>query len=156
MGIDVAVDAPDVGANLQDHLDVYAQYRCTQPVSIYQLTKPMGKLRASLEWLLKRSGPTASRQFETGGSATFSSVAAHPDIQWHFLPIAIDYDGKNPVKGHRFQTHVGPIRPRSRGLIRLSSPNPADKPLIQFNCLEDTQDRAGFRADLRLTRQIIS
>ncbi|MCZ4351018.1 choline dehydrogenase [Roseovarius aestuarii] len=156
MGIDVTVDAPDVGANLQDHLEVYAQYKCIRPVSIYPLTQPLSKLRTGLEWLLKRSGPGASCQFETGGFATLSDVAAHPDIQWHFLPLAIDYDGKNPVRGHGFQAHVGPMRPKSRGRITLASPNPDDAPLIRFNYLEDPQDRADFRAGLRLTRRLVS
>jgi choline dehydrogenase-like flavoprotein len=137
MGIDVAVDAPDVGANLQDHLEVYAQYLCTQPVSIYQLTKPMGKLRVGLEWLLKRSGPAASCQFETGGFATLSSVAAHPDIQWHFLPIAIDYDGKrlaDCIRGVPQKTAINvPVFPQIEdkfGTIRASWAQP--KPSIAY------------------------
>ena len=156
MGIDAVVDAPDVGANLQDHLEVYAQYKCTQPVSIYPLTKPMAKLRVGLEWLLKRTGPGASCQFETGGFATLSGAAEHPDIQWHFLPIAVDYDGKNQVKDHGFQAHVGSIRPKSRGRITLRSPDPSAAPCIRFNYLEAEQDRADFRAGLRMTRHIIS
>ena len=155
-GIEVVRDAPDVGANLQDHLEVYAQYKCTQPVSIYALTKPLAKLRTGIEWLLKRSGPGASCQFETGGFATLSDVEGHPDIQWHFLPLAVDYDGKNPVNAHGFQAHVGPMRPKSRGHVRLASADPKDAPLIQFNYLEAEQDRADFREGLRLTRRIIS
>ncbi|UXX82556.1 choline dehydrogenase [Roseovarius pelagicus] len=155
MGIDVKVNAPDVGGNLQDHLEVYAQYKCTQPVSIYSLTKPLAKLRVGLEWLLRRSGPGASCQFETGGFATISGGPGQPDLQWHFLPIAVDYDGKNPVREHGFQAHVGPLRPKSRGRISLRSADPTARPRIQFNYLEAEDDRAEFRQGLRLTRKII-
>ena len=156
MGIEMKVDAPDVGGNLQDHLEVYAQYKCIQPVSIYSLTKPLAKLRVGLEWLINRSGPGASCQFETGGFATLSGASGHPDLQWHFLPIAVDYDGKNQVREHGFQAHVGPMHPKSRGRISLASANYRDAPRIHFNYLEAEDDRSEFRAGLRLTRKIIS
>jgi choline dehydrogenase len=155
-GIDVVVDSPDVGGNLQDHLEVYTQYKCTKPVSIYSLTKPLATMRVGLQWLLSRSGPGASCQFETGGFASISEASGHPDIQWHFLPIAVDYDGKNPVREHGFQAHVGPMRPKSRGRISLRSANHTDTPKILFNYLEAEEDRAEFRAGLQLTRKIIS
>lgn len=155
-GIDIVVDAPDVGGNLQDHLEVYIQYKCTQPVSIYSLTRPLGKLRVGIEWLLTRNGPGASCQFETGGFMSLSNSSGHPDIQWHFLPIAVDYDGKNPVREHGFQVHVGPMRPKSRGRISLRSATDTDAPRILFNYLEAEEDRADFRAGLKLTRKIIS
>lgn len=155
-GIEVVVDAPDVGGNLQDHLEVYTQYKCTQPVSIYSLTKPLAKLKVGIQWLLARSGPGASCQFETGGFAPISGASGHPDIQWHFLPIAVDYDGKNPVREHGFQAHVGPMRPKSRGRVSLQSSKHTDAPKILFNYLEAEEDRAEFRAGVRMTRNIVS
>ncbi|WP_193175208.1 choline dehydrogenase [Oricola nitratireducens] len=153
-GVEVRVNAREVGRNLQDHLEVYVQHECTQPVSIYPLTRPFGRLRVGVEWLLRRSGPGASCQFETGGFARISDRSAHPDLQFHFLPIAVDYDGKNPVSSHGFQAHVGPMRPRSRGHVRLKSRDPLAAPGILFNYLEAEEDRAEFRAGIRLTRTI--
>lgn len=154
-GIDVLVDSPDVGRNLQDHLEVYVQHECTQPVSIYPLTRPLGKLRVGIEWLLRRSGPGASCQFETGGFARISDRSLHPDLQFHFLPVAVDYDGKNPIKSHGFQAHVGPMRPKSRGRVWLKSPDPLAVPGILFNYLQAEEDRIEFQAGIRLTRAII-
>lgn len=155
-GIEVLVDAPDVGGNLQDHVEVYAQYKCLQPVSIYTLTKPLAKLRAGMQWLLTRRGPGASCQFETGGFTTLAGSEEHPDIQWHFLPIALDYDGKNPVREHGFQAHVGPMRPKSRGRVWLDRADHTAPPRILFNYLAAEEDRAAFRAGLKLTREIIA
>lgn len=155
-GIQIVADAPEVGGNLQDHLEIYTQYTCTQPVSIYSLTKPLAKLRVGVQWLLTGTGPGASCQFETGGFTALSAASGHPDIQWHFLPIAVDYDGKNPVKEHGFQAHVGPMRPKSRGRISLRSADHREAPKILFNYLKEEEDRAEFRAGLRLTRKIIA
>ncbi|MFT4941136.1 MAG: choline dehydrogenase [Paraglaciecola sp.] len=155
-GVEVIFDSPNVGENLQDHLEVYVQYECTKPVSLYSLTKPLAKLSVGIQWIVSRKGPGASCQFETGGFATSSKELNQPDLQFHFLPIAVDYDGKNPVETHGFQAHVGPMRPKSRGRIKLKSSNPVESPEILFNYLEAEEDREEFRAGLRLTREIIS
>ncbi|MCQ0971223.1 choline dehydrogenase [Paracoccus sp. TK19116] len=153
-GIAVRADRPGVGANLQDHLEVYIQYRASQPITLYSYYNMWGKGRVGAEWLLRRTGLGASNQFESCGFIRSSDKVDYPDIQYHFLPLAVRYDGKSAVKGHGFQAHVGPMRSKSRGHVRLASADPAAAPEIRFDYMSHPDDWAEFRACIRLTRKI--
>ena len=155
-GIEVLADLPGVGANLQDHLEIYVQMECTAPISLYPATKLLGQLKVGLEWMLARRGVGASNLFEAGGFIRSRAGVEHPDLQYHFLPIAINYDGSNPQDVHGFQAHVGPMRPTSRGHVKLSSANPLEAPEILFNYMSTEGDRVEMRAAVRLTREIFS
>ena len=155
-GIEVLADRPGVGANLQDHLEIYMQYKSLKPVSLYTYYNLMGKGRVGVEWLLQKTGLGASNQFESCGFIRSSDQVDYPDIQYHFLPLAVRYDGKSAVRGHGFQAHVGPMRSKSRGTVRLASADPAEKPLIDFNYMSHEDDWKEFRACVRLTRQIFA
>jgi choline dehydrogenase len=154
-GIAVLADRPGVGANLQDHLEIYVQYACTQPISLYGVQNPLRKLLIGLQWIATRTGLGATSHFEAGGFIRSRAGVEHPDLQYHFLPIAMNYDGTNPRKEHGFQAHVGPMRPTSRGHAQLKSPDPRQAPEILFNYMTTEQDRAGMRTAVRLTREII-
>ena len=156
LGIDTVADLPGVGANLQDHLEIYVQHACTRPVSLHGATTPLGRLRVGLEWLLLRRGPGATNHFEAGAFIRSHAGAPHPDLQYHFLPLAISYDGRNAQDGHGFQAHVGPMRPTSRGAVRLRSADPLAAPAIRFNYMATEQDRREMRAAVRLTREIFA
>lgn len=153
-GIPVRADRPGVGANLQDHLEIYMQYRALKPVSLYTYYNLLGKSRVGVEWLLQKTGLGASNQFESCGFIRSGEGVDYPDIQYHFLPLAVRYDGKAAAKGHGFQAHVGPMRSKSRGSIRLGGPDPLSAPLISFNYMSHPDDWQEFRACVRLTRQI--
>jgi choline dehydrogenase len=155
-GIPVIVDLPGVGRNLQDHLEIYVQHVCTQPVSLYSAQRPWNKLRIGLEWLLLGRGIGASNQFEAGAFIRSAAGVEHPDLQYHFLPIAINYDGSNPHRGHGFQAHVGPMRPTSVGRVQLRSADPREPPSILFNYMATEGDRREMRAAVRLTREIFA
>ena len=155
-GIEVRVELPGVGRNLQDHLEVYVQHSCTQPVSIYPATRPLTKLKIGLQWLLTRGGWGASNQFESGGFIRSRTGVEYPDLQFHFLPIAINYDGRSPAGGHGFQAHTGPMRPSSRGSVELRSADPADPPKILFNYTATEHDRQVMRDGIRHTREIFA
>lgn len=154
VGIDPLADRPGVGQNLQDHLEIYMQFKSLKPVSLYTYYNLLGKSRVGVEWLLQKTGLGASNQFESCGFIRSSDSASYPDIQYHFLPLAVRYDGKSAAKGHGFQAHVGPMRSKSRGWVRLSSANPDDAPAIQFNYMSHADDWAEFRACVRMTRGI--
>ena len=156
LGIGVKADLPGVGRNLQDHLEVYVQHSCTQPVSIYPATKPLVKLRVGLQWILTRKGWGASNQFESGGFIRSRAGVRYPDLQYHFLPIAINYDGRSPAGGHGFQAHTGPMRPSSRGSVELRSADPRDPPKILFNYTSTEHDRQVMRDGIRHTREIFA
>ncbi|MGR3199339.1 MAG: choline dehydrogenase [Paracoccus sp. (in: a-proteobacteria)] len=153
-GIAPLVDRPGVGANLQDHLEVYMQYKSLKPVTLYTYYNLLGKSRVGLEWLLQKTGLGASNQFESCGFIRSSDAADYPDIQYHFLPLAVRYDGKAAAQGHGFQAHVGPMRSKSRGTVRLASGDPAAAPEIRFNYMSHEDDWAEFRACVRHTRRI--
>ena len=155
-GIEVIADRPGVGKNLQDHLELYIQMMAKTPVSLYKYWNPLGKTWVGLRWLLSKSGPGASNQFESAAFIRSKAGVEYPDIQYHFLPLAVRYDGKLPIKGHGFQAHVGPMRSKSRGYVSLRSNNPTDAPKIQFNYMSHDQDWADFRNCIRLTREIFS
>lgn len=153
-GIEVLADRPGVGANLQDHLELYIQQECLQPISLYSKLNLFSKGLIGLEWLLFKSGLGATNHFESAAFLRSKAGVEYPDIQYHFLPVAIRYDGKAPAKSHGFQAHVGPMRSKSRGSVTLRSANPLDAPVIQFNYMSYEEDWQDFRHCIRLTREI--
>jgi len=155
-GIDVVADRPGVGSNLQDHLELYLQVAISQPVSLYKYWSLLGKAYVGAKWLFTKSGPGASNQFESAGFIRSKAGVEYPDIQYHFLPIAVRYDGQAAAEGHGFQAHVGPMRSPSRGSVRLSSADPSAAPKIQFNYMSKEQDWEDFRTCIRLTREIFA
>jgi len=156
LGIPVIADRPGVGANLQDHLEVYFQMACSQPVSLYSVMNPLSKLWIGLRWLASRSGLGATNHFETCGFIRSRAGIRYPDIQYHFLPMAVSYDGSSLASEHGFQAHVGPMRSKSRGTVTLKSTDPLEHPRIQFNYLTHPDDAVEFRAAIRLTRELFS
>ncbi|HEX4599158.1 MAG TPA: choline dehydrogenase [Burkholderiaceae bacterium] len=156
LDLPIVADLPGVGSNLQDHIEIYVQHACTQPVSLYPTQKPLAKLAIGLQWLLTGTGAGASNHFEAGGFIRSRAGVRHPDLQYHFLPIAADYDGKAKIEQHGFQLHVGPMRPTSVGTVRLRSADPHQHPAIQFNYLQTEGDRSEMRAAVRLTREILA
>ena len=155
-GIDVVADRAGVGQNLQDHLELYIQQAATQPVSLFKYWSLLGKAWVGAQWLLARRGPGASNQFESTGFIRSKAGVQYPDIQYHFLPIAVRYDGQVAAEGHGFQAHVGPMRSKSRGAVTLASADPADAPRILFNYMSHPSDWEDFRTSIRLTREIFA
>ncbi len=153
-GIEVMADRPGVGANLQDHLEIYMQFAASQPVTLFKYWNLWGKAWVGAQWLFTGTGPGASNQFEACAFIRSKAGVEYPDIQYHFLPIAVRYDGKAVAAGHGFQAHVGPMRSKSRGSVTLRSGNPTDAPVIRFNYMSDPSDWEDFRACIRLTREI--
>jgi len=156
LDIDTLADLPGVGSNLQDHLEIYVQQACTQPISLYSALNPIRRLGIGIEWLLKHTGTAASNGFEAGGFIRSQAGVRHPDLQYHFLPIAMNYDGRAPAEGHGYQAHVGPMRPQSRGRVRLRNADPTSHPSIVFNYMAEERDRQEMRAAVRLTREILA
>ena len=154
-GINVVADRPGVGQNLQDHLELYIQQAATQPVSLAKYWNLWSKAKIGLEWLLLKTGLGASNQFESAGFIRSKAGVEYPDIQFHFLPIAIRYDGKVAPEGHGYQAHVGPMRSVSRGAVTLQSSDPVDDPKILFNYMSAPSDWEDFRTCIRLTREIL-
>lgn len=155
-GIEVVADRPGVGQNLQDHLELYVQMAAKQPITLYSYWNLIGKAYVGLKWLLMREGPGATNNFESCGFIRSKAGVEYPDIQFHFLPIAVRYDGQTAAEGHGFQAHVGPMRSASRGAVSLRSKDPADAPVIRFNYMSHEEDWADFRACIRLTREIFA
>ncbi len=155
-GIDVIADRPGVGQNLQDHLELYIQQASIQPVSLFKHWSLWGKAKIGLQWLLTKKGLGASNQFESAAFVRSRAGVPYPDIQYHFLPIAVRYDGQVAAQGHGYQAHVGPMRSVSRGHVSLRSADPADPPRIQFNYMSDASDWESFRTCIRLTREILA
>jgi choline dehydrogenase len=153
-GIDVVHDLPGVGGNLMDHLELYVQQECAQPVSLYPHMSLLGKARIGLRWLLRRDGLGATNHFEAGAHTRSRAGILYPDIQLHFLPLAISYDGKSLAKGHGFQVHVGTKRSKSRGRVRLNASDPLGAPRVRFNYMSHEDDWQEMRACVRLTREI--
>ncbi|SFR34456.1 choline dehydrogenase [Yoonia tamlensis] len=153
-GIDVVADRPGVGQNLQDHLELYIQQAATKPVTLFAHWNLRGKAKIGLEWLLWKTGLGSSNQFESAGFIRSDKGVDYPDIQFHFLPIAVSYDGKVAPEGHGFQAHVGPMRSVSRGQVTLKSNDPNTDPKIEFNYMSDPSDWEDFRKCIRLTREI--
>jgi choline dehydrogenase len=155
-GIAVVADRPGVGENLQDHIEFYFQVACTQPITLYSQMGLVRRALIGLRWLLFKDGLGATNHFETGGFVRSRAGIPYPDIQFHFLPLAVTYDGSSLAKEHGFQAHVGPMRSKSRGHVRLASGDAREMPRILFNYLSHPDDLAEFRAGTRLTRQIFA
>ncbi len=154
--IPVIAEVPSVGENLQDHLEVYIQHECKQPVSLYPAMKLHRQAAVLIQWMATRQGWGASNHFEAGGFIRSRAGVRHPDIQYHFLPVAANYDGTSPATGHGYQAHMGPMRPTSSGHVRIVSKDPRKHPEIRFNYLETSGDRREFRDGVRLTREIFA
>ena len=155
-GIEVLANRPGVGANLQDHLELYIQQACTQPITLYNKLNLVSKALIGAEWLFFKSGNGATNHFESAAFVRSKAGVDYPDIQYHFLPVAIRYDGKAPAEGHGFQAHVGPMRSASRGRVKLRSADPKEPPSILFNYMSTPQDWADFRHCIRLTRELFA
>ncbi len=155
LDIPLVHDLPGVGANLQDHMEIYQQYECKQPVSIAPSLKLHNQALIGAEWLFLGTGIGASNQFEAGGFIRSDESFAWPNIQYHFLPIAVNYNGSNPIKVHSFQAHMGSMRSHSRGRVQLKTKNPHDHPSILFNYMSYEDDWREFRAGIRITRDIM-
>jgi choline dehydrogenase len=154
-GVAVLHDLPGVGENLQDHSEVYIQYECKEPITLNGKMGLWSRFLIGAEWVLFKRGLSVTNHFESGGFIRSDASLAAPDIQFHFLPAAMRYDGKKPLKGHGFMVLTGPNKPKSRGHVRLRSADPYEQPDILFNYLDREEDREGFRRCLRLTREIV-
>ncbi len=155
MDIPVEADLPGVGNNLQDHLEIYVQYASKLPITLYPYVRWYGRIWVGLQWILFRTGPGASNHFEAGGFIRSKKGIQHPNLQFHFLPIAMNYDGSMPQGKHGFQAHVGPMRPQSRGFVRIAKNDPTAQPEILFNYMGTENDRQEMRDAVRLTREIV-
>jgi choline dehydrogenase len=153
-GIAVIAERAGVGENLQDHLEVYLQAACKLPITLHKHLGLVSKGLIGLRWLLFKNGLGATNHFESCGFIRSGAGVKYPDIQYHFLPAAIRYDGRAAAKGHGFQVHVGPMRSKSRGSVRLKSPDPKAAPAIQFNYMSQAEDWRDFRTCIRLTREL--
>jgi choline dehydrogenase len=156
LGIPVVHDLPGVGENLQDHLEFYFQVASLEPVTLYKHMNPLRKALIGARWLLTRDGLGATNHFEAGGFIRSRAGVRYPDIQYHFLPMAVSYDGSSLAQEHGFQAHVGPMRSRAKGWVRLASPSARDKPRILFNYLSEADDWIEMRACVRLTRELFA
>jgi choline dehydrogenase len=155
LGIDVVADLPGVGRHLQDHLEVYIQYACTQPVS---MQPHLAKWRApwiGLQWLF-RTGPAATNHFEAGAFVKSNPDEPYPNLMFHFLPIAIRYDGSAPTEGHGYQVHVGPMYSESTGTVKITSDDPGRRPAVLFNYLSTERDRREWIEAVRVARNILN
>jgi choline dehydrogenase len=156
LGIPLVHDLPGVGENLQDHLEFYFQVACREPVTLYSVMNPWSKGLIGARWLLRHDGLGATNHFETCGFIRSRAGIPYPDIQYHFLPMAVSYDGSNQATQHGFQAHVGPMRSKSRGWVRLTSSDAREAPRIKFNYLSHPDDWLEVRACVRLTREIFA
>lgn len=154
-GIEAIHDLPGVGKNLQDHLEFYFQFKCKKPISLNGQLGLWNKFLIGTRWILTKKGLGATNHFESCGFIRSKEQVQWPDLQYHFLPAAMRYDGKEAFAGHGFQVHIGHNKPKSRGAINAVSADPKAHPSICFNYLEHEEDREGFRACVRLTREII-
>lgn len=155
-GIDVLADRPGVGENLQDHLEIYLQMAASQPITLFKHWNLWGKGWIGAQWMVGKTGLGASNQFESAAFVRSRAGVEYPDIQYHFLPMAVRYDGQAAAEGHGFQAHVGPMRSASRGSVSLRSAAPEAAPVIRFNYMSDPQDWQDFRTCIRLTREIFA
>ncbi|MDX2850417.1 choline dehydrogenase [Streptomyces sp. PA03-3a] len=154
LGVDVVHDLPGVGENLQDHLEVYVQYACTLPVSMQPYLAKWRYPFIGLQWLF-RKGPAATNHFEAGGFARSNEDVEYPNLMFHFLPIAVRYDGSAPAGGHGYQVHVGPMYSDARGTVKIRSTDPREKPALRFNYLSTEQDRREWVEAVRVARDIL-
>lgn len=155
-GIEVVADRPGVGQNLQDHMELYIQQESLQPITLYSKLNLFSKALIGAQWLFFKSGLGASNHFEAAAFLRSAPGVDYPDIQYHFIPVAIRYDGRAAAKAHGFQAHVGPMRSKSRGSVTLRSADPREKPAIRFNYMSHPDDWTDFRHCIRLTRELFS
>jgi choline dehydrogenase len=155
VGVRPVHDLPGVGENLQDHLEVYVQYASKQPVSVAPAMKWRNRPKVGAQWLLFRSGPGATNHFEAGGFVRSNDDVAYPNLMFHFLPIAIRYDGSAP-QGHGYQVHVGPMYSDARGTVKIVSTDPTRHPAIRFNYLSTEQDRREWPEAVNCARKILT
>jgi choline dehydrogenase len=155
LGIEMVADLPGVGENLQDHLEVYVQHACTQPVSVQPYLRWRHRPEVGLKWLLGRTGPGATNHFEGGGFVRGNEEVAYPNLMFHFLPIAVRYDGSAPAGGHGYQVHIGPMYSDARGTVKIRSADPQVHPELRFNYLSTAKDRREWVEAIRVTRGIL-
>ncbi|MER8430431.1 choline dehydrogenase [Mesorhizobium caraganae] len=153
-GVQVVADRPGVGRNLQDHMELYIQQESTQPITLNSVLNPFSKALIGAQWLFFKTGLGATNHFEAAAFVRSQAGVDYPDIQYHFIPAAVRYDGKAAAKAHGFQAHVGPMRSKSRGSVTLRSPDPKATPVIRFNYMSHPDDWTEFRHCIRLTREI--
>ena len=156
LGIDVVHDLPGVGENLQDHLEVYIQYACKQPVTMQKYLKWRYRPWIGANWLFLRRGPGATNHFEGGGFVRSNDDVAYPNLMFHFLPIAVRYDGSSPEGGEGYQVHVGPMYSDARGSVKITSRDPKVHPALRFNYLSTDQDRREWIESIRVARAILN
>ncbi|MBA2558284.1 MAG: GMC family oxidoreductase N-terminal domain-containing protein, partial [Propionibacteriales bacterium] len=156
LGIDVVEDLPGVGENLQDHLEVYIQYVSKLPVSIAPGLRYRNRPKVGFDWLFFRKGLGASNHFEAGGFCRGNDEVDYPNLMFHFLPVAIRYDGTSPVKGHGYQVHVGPMYSDVRGSVKITSTDPKQYPALRFNYLSTPNDRREWIEAIHVARDILT
>lgn len=156
LGVPVRADLPGVGENMQDHLEVYIQYACKQPVSMQKYMKRRYMLPIGADWLFLRRGPGATNHFEGGGFARSNDDVAYPNLMFHFLPIAVRYDGSAPASGDGYQVHIGPMYSDARGTVKITSRDPRVKPALRFNYLSTEQDKREWVEAIRVARNILN
>jgi choline dehydrogenase len=156
LGIPVVADLPGVGGNLQDHLEVYIQHLCLKNVSMNPFMKWYNKPMVGLEWLIKRQGPASTNHFEAGGFIRSNDTVPYPNLMFHFLPLAVRYDGSSPAGRHGYQVHVGPMYSDARGRVKIKSKDPYRAPALQFNYLSTDQDRREWVEAVRCSRKILA
>jgi choline dehydrogenase len=156
LGVGVVADLPGVGENLQDHLEVYVQFASRLPVSVAPALKWRNRPGVGARWLFLRSGPGATNHFEGGGFLRSNDDVRYPNLMFHFLPIAIRYDGSAPAGGHGYQVHIGPMYSDSRGSVKITSRDPAAHPALRFNYLSTPTDRREWAEAIRITRRILN
>jgi choline dehydrogenase len=156
VGVRVIHDLPGVGENLQDHLEVYVQYASKQPVSVAPALKYRNRPMVGAKWLFGRTGPGATNHFEGGGFVRGNDEVAYPNLMFHFLPLAIRYDGTEPAGGHGYQVHIGPMYADTRGTVKITTPDPTVHPAIRFNYLTTPTDRREWVEAVRVARSILN
>ena len=155
VGVEVVHELPGVGENLQDHLEVYVQHACTKPISVAPAMKWRNRPWVGFQWLFFRRGPGATNHFEAGGFVRSNDDVEYPNLMFHFLPLAIRYDGTQPAGGHGYQVHVGPMNSDVRGSVKITSPNVRDHPALRFNYLSTEQDRREWVEAIGCAREIL-
>ena len=156
LGIPIVHDLPGVGENLQDHLEVYVQYSCKQPVSMQPMLKKWRRPIIGAKWLFLRKGPGATNHFEGGGFARSNEAVTYPNLMFHFLPIAIRYDGTAPSGGHGYQVHIGPMYSDARGSVKITSTDPNIHPALRFNYLSTEQDLREWGEAIHVARRLLN
>jgi choline dehydrogenase len=155
LGVEVVHELPGVGENLQDHLEAYVQHACKLPVSVAPGLKWRNRPWIGLEWLLFKKGLAATNHFEAGGFARSNDEFGYPNLMFHFLPVAVRYDGSSPAGDHGYQVHVGPMYSDARGSVKITSPDPRVHPALRFNYLSTDQDRREWVEAIRVARSIL-